>query len=118
MTSRCLARESITGGAKQGHWSLSVKNRASILQGSVASLLRCGGICGDDFNTNLLLNPTVKEFCVSKTHIPPYGSMVAILSSLSVCLYGYGFLSGGKSYRRETSHACSTTIRDELLAFW
>jgi len=37
-----------------------------------------------------------------------------------VCLYmyGYGFLSGGKRQRRETLHATSTTILDELLPFW
>jgi len=43
--------------------------------------------------------------------------MVGILSLLCVCLYGYGFLSGGKK-TAETLHACSITIRDEILPFW
>jgi len=51
--------------------------------------------------------------------IPPYGSMVGMYSLLlCLCLYDYGFLSGGQRQRRETSHASSTTIRDELLPFW
>jgi len=37
---------------------------------------------------------------------------------LFVCLYGYRFLSGGKSYGREISHACWPTIRTGLLPFW
>jgi len=32
------------------------------LHGSVATLLRCGGICNDVFIANLLLSVTVKEF--------------------------------------------------------
>jgi len=34
----------------------------NISQGSVATPLRCGGICNDLFITNFLLSVTVKEF--------------------------------------------------------
>jgi len=34
----------------------------SISQGSVATPLRCGGICNDLFIANFLLSVTVKEF--------------------------------------------------------
>ena len=46
--------------------------------------------------------------------------MVGILCLLFFWLfvYGYGFPSGGKKGRRETSHGCSITIRTGLLLFW
>jgi len=34
----------------------------NISQGSVATHLRCGGIFNNHFTTNLLKNPSVKEF--------------------------------------------------------
>jgi len=34
----------------------------NISHGSAATLLRCGGICNDNFIANLLLSVTVKEF--------------------------------------------------------
>jgi len=47
--------------------------------------------------------------------------MVVWLGYLVYCvfvfLYGYGFLSGGKRQLHEISHACSTTIREQLLPF-
>jgi len=41
-----------------------------------------------------------------------------ICSLLYVCfLDGYGFLSGGKRYRRETWHACSTSLLSGQVFF-
>jgi len=64
------------------------------------------------------VSSSVNTFNELTVVIPPYSSMVGILSLLCLCLYGYGFLSGGKRYQCETLHACSTTIRDEHLPFW
>ena len=41
----------------------------NISQGSVATLLRCGGICNDHFIANFLLSVTTKEFKKDPTFV-------------------------------------------------
>jgi len=44
------------------HIGYAMFSDINISQGSVATPLRCGGICNDLFIANLLLSVTVKEF--------------------------------------------------------
>jgi len=71
--------------------------------------------CGNHLITHLsqLNYPMCSGFTV---FIPSYGSMVGILSLLFVCTVT-DFSAAEKRQQRETSRACLTTIRDELLPF-
>jgi len=44
-----------------------------VLQGSVATRMRCGGFCNDLFITRLLLSPREKEFWKSVNKWQGYG---------------------------------------------
>ena len=47
---------------KLGHWLLRVKKVQNVLQGSVTTNLRCGGISNDTFINNLLPCLNMEEF--------------------------------------------------------
>jgi len=51
----------------------------NISHGTVATLLRCGGICNDGFIANFLLSVTVKEFCKSVIIWRSYGQEFGVL---------------------------------------
>ena len=68
---------------------------------------------GVEFSIFLLIFEWALQQC-SATALPVvYHTVVWGDTSFTVCnflcLYGYGFLSGGKRYGREILHACSTT---------
>jgi len=62
----------------------------NISQGSVATPLRCGGICNDLFIANFLLSVTVKEFLKNDQTFVEISTRVWQLTFLSHPVYGHG----------------------------
>jgi len=56
-----------------------------ILQGSVVTQLRCGGIVNEDFVANLLLNLSVKNFENQSTFVEVKGKIIVAFYRLTVC---------------------------------
>jgi len=61
------------------HIAHAMLSDINILHGSVVTLLRCGGICNDDFIVNFLLSVTVKEFSKSVIIWRSYGQEFGVL---------------------------------------
>jgi len=57
----------------------------NISHGSVATPLRCGGICNDDFIANFLLSVTVKSVIIWRS----YGQEFGVLFSMDHGVYQY-----------------------------
>jgi len=81
----------------------------NISHGSVATLLRCGGICNDIFIANFLLSVTVKEFGKSVIIWRSYGKDFSVLFLLDHSVY--------KQKERQTdtyNHNVQKAIKKEL----